>query len=280
MNRGWVAYLTLRSAEKNLKSDGTAKIDINSDDLEALHEELRAVLDEEQASFIIAYRQGGPYDEDSIGASSNGPTEDRKSAGSLQFDYEQGGSVPINSILDVIGTQTRVVEKNQTQRTVVDVAFPDDPGSMAGFLPVLMENLTAGGQEVIPGRLNVNQAPRLLLDGVSNAMPDVLPPEAVEQILSYRSFEPAVDRPEQLYETWLLTQGVVTLDQMKQLMPLVTAGGDIFRAQVVGYYEADGPYTRLEAIIDNSGSTPSVTTIRDLSPLGAGFSAEQLGVSE
>ena len=280
MNRGWAAYLTLRSAERNVRADGTPKIDINSDDLETLHEQLREVLDEEQANFIIAFRQGGPYDEEGDGAAAEGPGEEVKAAGSLQFDYEQGGSVPVNSILDVIGTQTRVVEKSQTQRTIVEIAFPDDPGSMSGYLPTMMENLTAGGQEVIPGRLNVNQAPRVLLDGMSNAMPDVLPPQAVEQILAYRSFEPAIDRPEQLYETWLLTQGVVTLDQMKQLMPLVTAGGDIFRVQVVGYYEADGPYTRLEAVLDNTQATPQVATLRDLSPLGAGFTVEQLGFTQ
>ena len=185
--------------------------------------------------------------------------------------------MPINSILDVIGVQSRVVEKGQTQRTVVDIAFPDDPGAMGGYLPLLMENCTSGGQDVIPGRLNINQAPRVLLAGISAAMPDALPPQAVEQILANRSFEPAIDRPEQLYETWLLTQGIVSLEEMKLLMPLVTAGGDIFRAQVVGYYESDGPCTRLEAVIDNTGSTPQITTIRDFSPLGAGFTVQQLG---
>lgn len=280
MNRGWAAYLTLRSGEKNLRSDGTPKIDVNSDDLEALHEELSAVLDEEQASFIIAFRQGGPYEEDGEAAASAGPTEEIRGAASVNFDYEQGGSVPINSVLDLIGVQTRVVERGQTQRTIVDIAFHDDLGSMATYLPILMENLTAGRQEVIPGRLNINQAPRVLLDGISMAMPDALPPQSVEQILANRSFEPSVDRPEQQYETWLLTTGVVTLEEMKLLMPMVTAGGDIYRAQVVGYYEADGPYTRFEAIVDNTGSSPNVTAVRDLSPLGAGFGVDQLGFTE
>ncbi len=283
MNRGWAAYLSLRSGEKNLRADGTSKIDLNSDDLEALQQDLSAILDEEQASFIVAFRQGGPYDEDADSGNDGqaaGATEETKVASSVDFDYEQNGSVPIESVLDVIGVKTRVVEKGKTQRTVVDIAFPDDPGSMGAFLPILMENCTAGGQAVIPGRLNINQAPRVLLDGISMAMPDALPPEAVEQILANRSLEPAVDRPEQLYETWLLTTGVVTLEEMKRLMPLVTCGGDIFRAQVVGYYEADGPYTRLEAIVDNTGSSPQITAIRDLSPLGAGFSVEQLGFTE
>lgn len=284
MNRGWASYLTLRSGERNLRADGTAKIDVNSDDLEALHQELAAVIDDEQADFIIAYRQGGPYDEEGEsggGAQGGGPQEEIKNAGNLNFDYEQGGSVPLNSILDLIGVRTRVVEKGQTGRTIVEMAFPDEPGAMGAYLPLLMENLTAsGGQDVIPGRLNVNQAPRVLLDGLSRAMPEALRPEVVEQILANRAFEPSVEQPDQAYETWLLSTGVVTLEEMKQLMPLLTSGGDIYRTQVVGYYEAGGPFTRLEAVIDATGTTPSIVSVRDLTPLGAGFTVEQLGWEE
>lgn len=312
MNRGWAAYLTLRSGEKNIRADGTPKIDINGDDLEALHTELKTVLDENMANFIIAYRQGGAYDEETgettaggsapdaesggggqgggggrggrggggDGGSAGGVAEQRKDAASLDLDYEQGGSVPINSILDVIGVQTRVVESGQTGRTIVEVAFADDPGSMQAYLPIMMENLTAGGQDVIPGRININQAPRVILDGLSMAMPTAFPPQTVEYILANRSFEPALDQPDMKYETWLLTTGVVTIDQMKQLMPLISGGGDIYRAQVVGYYEAEGPFTRLEVIVDNTGQLPTISSVRDLTPLGSGFTAEQLGVSE
>ena len=272
MNRGWAAYLTLRSGERNLRADGTPKIDVNSEDLEALQEQLLEVFDVEQANFIIAYRQGGPYEEDEPGGN-----ELIKSANGLQFDFDAGGSVPINSILDLVGVKTRVVEQGQTDRTIVETPFPDEPGAMGVFLPLMMENLTSNPQEVIPGRLNVNQAPRALLEGLSRALPEALPPSAAEIILANRSFEPRIDRPEQEFETWLLTTGVVTLEEMKLLMPLVTAGGDIYRAQVVGYYEAEGPFSRFEATIDATGDEPKVTSISDLTPLGAGFNAAQLG---
>ena len=141
----------------------------------------------------------------------------------------------------------------------------------------MMEHLTASGQQVIPGRININQAPRTLLEGLSTAMPMVFPPEAVQQILANRAFEPGTERPEQLYETWILANGYVTLDQMKQLMPLITSGGDVYRAQVVGYYEADGPFCRLEAIFEGTQGPMRVASVRDLTPLGVGFSVEQLG---
>ncbi|QDU55443.1 type II secretion system minor pseudopilin [Aeoliella mucimassa] len=282
MNRGWSAYLTLSSAEKNLTPEGEAKIDLNSDDLETLHEQLSEILDEEMASFIIAYRQGGAYEEDS--ESSNAAAtggEEVKLASEIELDYEQGGSVPLESVLDLIGVQTRVVESGQTQRTVVEAAFLDDTGSMAAYLPILMDYCTTNGDAVIPGRLNINQAPRTLLEGMSYTLPTALPPDVVEAIISNRVFEPGInDQIDQSHETWLLTMGLVTVEEMKQLIPMITAGGDVHRAQVVGYYEAEGPYTRLEAIIDASGTTPKVLSIRDLTPLGAGFTVEQLGYNE
>jgi hypothetical protein len=66
---------------------------------------------------------------------------------------------------------------------------------------------------------------------------------------------------------------------MKQLMPLITSGGDVYRAQVIGYYEADGPFCRLEVIIDGTESPMRVASVRDLTPLGVGFSLDQLGLA-
>jgi hypothetical protein len=308
MNRGWAAYITLKSAELNIRPDGTPRIDLNNEDLTQLQTELRTIFDEEQTNFILAYRQGGAYKIESdggddaggeVGEGSEGGGEGDegdggggrggggaeegmetvKSADSIELDLEQNASVPIDSILDLVGVSTRVVEKGQTRRTVVEAAFPEDPGVLSSVLPLMMENLTASGQQVIPGRININQAPRTLLEGLSNAMPMVFPPEAVQQILANRYFEPGIERPEQLYETWILVDGYVTLDQMKQLMPLITAGGDVYRAQVVGYYEADGPFCRLEAIFDGTSGPMRVASVRDLTPLGAGFTIDQLGVA-
>ena len=39
--------------------------------------------------------------------------------------------------------------------------------------------------------------------------------------------------------------GIVDLDTMKKLMPLVTAGGNVYRAQIVGYFDEEGPAYRI-----------------------------------
>lgn len=57
---GWAPYLTLHSAEKNVANDGLARINVNSQDLQTLYQDLLdAGLNETYASFIVAYRLAG-----------------------------------------------------------------------------------------------------------------------------------------------------------------------------------------------------------------------------
>jgi DNA uptake protein ComE-like DNA-binding protein len=291
LNRGWSAYLTLDSAERNVKADGTPKIDVNMDDLKELHTQLTAALDAEKANFIVAYRQGGAYNEQGTG----------QPAAGLTIDFTQPGRVKLNTILDLIGVKTRIVRPNQAgqggqqsgaasqggqaaggaggggqgqdSRIVVNAAFAADMSSMRTYLPLLMENLAVNAAPSIPGRININQAPRRILMGIPG-----LEGNAIEQIISTRDAQVGPDRPEQAYETWLLTDGIVELPVMKKLMALVTTGGSVYRAQIVGYFDAGGPANRLEVVIDAT-QTPAVVRRRwELDELGPGYSLEKLGV--
>ena len=58
---GWAGSLTLYSREKNVNAEGSPRINLNEDDMQTLYESLPAVLPEEWAIFIVAYRQNGAY---------------------------------------------------------------------------------------------------------------------------------------------------------------------------------------------------------------------------
>ncbi len=144
---------------------------------------------------------------------------------------------------------------------------------MSTYLPKLMDNLAVNAAPSIPGRLNVNQAPRALLNGVPG-----FTPEMVDQIISHRDVTMGTQKPEQKYETWLLTDGVVDLKIMKQLMPLVTGGGSVYRAQVVGgFFVPDGPVHRVEVLVDATKKPAIVRRRWELSDLGRGYTPEVLG---
>ncbi len=100
----------------------------------------------------------------------------------------------------------------------------------------------------------------------------------VDQIIAHRDVTMGTQRPEQKYETWLLTDGIVDLKTMKQLMPLVTGGGSVYRAQVVGgFFVADGPVHRVEVLIDATKKPAIVRRRWELRDLGRGYTPEALG---
>jgi hypothetical protein len=182
--------------------------------------------------------------------------------------------VTISSLLDLVGVESRLVETGETDRTTVAAAFPNDPGALAELLPLLYENCAVSAEPSRPGRLNINQAPRLLLESFPN-----MPPGVAEQIISNRDFEVTADRPGRQYESWLLTESIVTLEDMKKLAPFITGGGDVYRAQVLGFYDDEGPIARWEAVIDATGDTPQLLQSQELTPLGAGFTPATLGAT-
>lgn len=264
MNRGWSAYLTLYSLEKNTRPDGSPKIDVNQSDMQKLYEELvEALGNEDWAAFIVAYRQNGPYTGTRPGQLISGKTPDLK----------QRGVVKLTTILDLIGARVQARFPGERDAVVLESVFPEIPGVMNVYLPLLMDHLTVNPQKIIPGRININQAPRAVLEGIPG-----MSGELVDTILSQRTVNPVERDPGRDYETWLLTEGLVSLSEMKTLMPFVCAGGAVYRVQAVGYFDGGGPSARVEAVIDTTEEKPKMIFWRDLTHLGRGFGLETLGI--
>ncbi len=265
MNRGWSAYLTLYSLEINLNPDGEPKIDLNQDDMEELYDQLEEVLDSEYATFIVAYRQNGPYE----------GTQPAVKAVGRQLDLKQKGNTKLTTVLDVVGKNVRVQFQGDNERTIVQTPFPDTPGVSALFLPKLMDHCTVNPSPVIPGRININQAPRTVLAGIPE-----LSPEMLDKIIAERMTDPVQQEANERHETWLMDDGIVTLEEMKKLMPFVTGGGSVYRAQVIGYFDRGGPAVRIEAVLDASTQPARVLFFRDLSHLGRGYDLTTLGIED
>jgi hypothetical protein len=79
-------------------------------------------------------------------------------------------------------------------------------------------------------------------------------------------------------EAWLLAEGIVTLTEMKSLSAFLCGGGDVYRAQVVGYFQGGQAASRAEVLLDATASPPRILLYRDISHLGRGYALETLGV--
>lgn len=276
---GWAAYLTVHGAEGNKRRDGTPRVKVNQDDLELLYDELVDALgDEAFASFIAAYRISGQSTSlvAAVAGDGGGNRDEPAEPGGPwsadlldQVDLTGGGKVTLTQILDLVDA-TVTVGSGDRARSYTS-PFASDPISASVTMPILMDALTTQEVDVMPGRINLNECPAELLYGIP-----LLSEETIEGLLQARQADS--DDPNRNFETWPLVEGLVTIDEMRALTPLLTAGGDIYRAQIVGYYETKGASHRSEVVIDATSVNPKIVAWRDLSHLGRGFDLSVLGM--
>jgi hypothetical protein len=278
--RGWSSYLTIYSNERNANSVGLPRIYLNGDDLETLQSELSEVFSDEQTNFILAYRLYGPA---SAEGGENGEEMEVQTADELELDLSQEPQGQLKQVLDLIGAtvliKTEGDGEQQEQAVMVNSPFSVELLAMASYMKTLMDNCTITESEAITGRININEAQREILLGIPAVSTDsgekIMTEELVDEIIRRRAAGDSADRS---HETWLLSEAVLTLDEMRAITPFVCAGGDVFRCQIVGYFQGGGPATRAEVVFDATGDTPRVLFWRDISHLGRGHALETLGV--
>jgi DNA uptake protein ComE-like DNA-binding protein len=303
-DRGWSAYVTLYSVEANLKPDGTQRINLNGEDMQVLFDDVSTVMNEKYATFIVAYRQYGPYTGTAVGT--------QQSTAPLDLTKKATAKGKLASVLDLVGAKVQITNnasgggssggsgggsgqsaggsgqsggasggsgnqsssRGQTGGVILDSPFANEPGLMGTYLPLLLDNTTTNTSPSIPGRININQASSVVMKGIPG-----MDAQMVETIEGARDINSSIGNPAQKHETWLLQQGIVTLPEMKALMPYVCGGGSVYRAQVIGYFDAEGPACRVEAVVDTSSGMARVVFWRELSHLGRGYPLSTLGTS-
>jgi len=126
-----------------------------------------------------------------------------------------------------------------------------------------MEYATVNPAATIPGRININQCSATVLAGIPGMTSDIS-----TKILAQRSVDTATADPARRFETWILTEGIVTLPQMKVLMPFICGGGSAYRCQVIGFFQGGQAFSRAEVVFDATSPLPRILLWRDLTHLG------------
>jgi type II secretory pathway component PulK len=151
-----------------------------------------------------------------------------------------------------------------------------DQGKLAQFLPILLDKCTTRKGTEIPARLNANTAPMAALA----TMPGLTDTD-IQQIQGVRPPPGAAEWSDPTYQTpaWLLTEAKLSLPKLQALERYLTAQTQVYRVQVVGYFDQGGPMARVEAVIDTNAGKPRIIYWRDLSELGKGFNIPRGGGS-
>ncbi len=258
----WAAYLTLYSGERNVDSQGQPRAFLNTPDLRTLHQQIGGRLPDAWVRFIIAYRQFGPY---------TGSDEGQANA-TIRLDLTKPAKHKIASVLDLIGSRVAVPSDSGSAQ-VFQSPLRESPDSMQSALPRLMDAVTVNRSPVLHGRININLAPREIIAAVPN-----MPATVVDQILTSRGLPGSSDDSQRQHPAWPLAQGLLSLETMKQILPYVTCGGDVYRAQVVGFFDHGTPSARAEVVIDATAGSPRRVYYKDLRLLGRGYSLDVLRV--
>jgi len=264
---GWATYLTIYTTVPASESASQPpRVWVNQPDMQQLFDELLNAFgnNKQWAMFVVAYRQNGPTASDATLGSATG----------RELDLNMPGTFSIEHPLDLIGVN-------------VEVVLQGDEGAV-----VLASPFTAGESldyfvDELSGKLTVDETPPVSAGvDVMHASPTVLAAlpgmsaSAVDEILLRRERETDAAADEPLDPLWLLKEGHVSLDEMRSLAPHLQSGGNIYRAQVIGYTRDGKVAHRLEVVVDAGRQPPRLLMCRDLTHLGRGYSLSTLGVAD
>lgn len=132
-------------------------------------------------------------------------------------------------------------------------------------LAVLMDKTTLvkPGQQTIPGLININTAPPLVLrclDGLSD--------EHVSAIVASRD---GLDADTLSTTAWLVTEGVMDIETFEKIAPQITARAQQFTIESLGFTDHMGMVTRLQVVVDYNGPIAQTVYYRDISNLGGAY---------
>jgi hypothetical protein len=291
MYLGWANYLTLYSKESNLNAQGLPRINVNADDLEQLYDDLKSSFNDEWANFIILYRCADAARIQPVGAADLANKSSSLQGSRVTLDFATLTSQrKLNNILDIFSVSIDVGATGDDEGfpgvSTPDDVFSDTVNSPVNILnmgiavPAMMASLTTYAGASIPGRINIMQASRRVLLAIPG-----LEEETVDDIIDRRGTDFELDDPDgadlnRRYETWLMVEGVVDPETMKGLMTYICAGGDVYRAEIVGYFPDGIGTSRAEAVIDTTVAIPRILFWKDKSHLPAGYSVDLLGVDQ
>jgi hypothetical protein len=227
----WLDVLTTASAQRNESFDGRRRINVNSPDLQVLHQQLVEVLPLAVANYIVLMRQ---YP---VGRTS----ADSVDAASVNIDFGVPATFGLTSLMDLIES---AVATGGSEKTLV-VASPMDAMVGAVGMPIdeIFDRLTLTAESRLVGRINILTAPVEVIAAIPG-----LDLTSAQQIVAARA---GADRDTQ-HPIGILSSTGIDSTIVNKVLAYFTVGGDVVRAELIGSVGEGIPESRCEVIVDAS----------------------------
>lgn len=186
------------------------------------------------------------------------------------MDLSAGAKVTIKTIYELIDVQVEATVNNG--RVTLSSPWSSDLARMGEYLPDVTDKLSITADEMIVGRININLCSLEVVSGLPGMTEEIANNIVGSRVIGSGGQMLSNVSDSHATTAWLMNEQIITLEQMRALDPYITARGDAYRAQVVGYFDEGGPIMRLEVVVDAVKQPPEILFQRDLSDLGTGYS--------
>jgi hypothetical protein len=183
------------------------------------------------------------------------------------MDLTRAPQFEIHSLFDLIGTNVRIVIGGKDE--VLTSPWKATGNGAEAALTLLDKALDTRPTKVLRGRLNVNTAPRELLKGLPG-----LSEAKLNKILETRDRQLGKQSGNGPASLWLISEGVLTIEEIRRLAPFLTDRGSVFTGTICAYSPQQGAVYRRKVTIDGTASPPVVSRQLNLPPGDASFRAE------
>lgn len=292
LDLGWSGDWTATGAESNIRPDGKPKINLNQTDLVGLYDELATEFGSDFARFIVAWKVAAPIFNDATPVSAEQALRDSEIERTNTFEermrLQLGGDSPllpppggaqsgtsaskvrggillsnqgrkINSHFDLVGCKVQIMI--DAKDVVIVSPFASDPTSIQRWLPIWEEKTTLNEGPILEGRIDINQAsPSTLrtIDGMTESL--------VASIIKIRESSNLTSE-EFSTVAWLLSRGVLTTAQLRQMGAEITTGGSVISGIAIGQLASSRTATAIQFTMDGRFPPARLTRHVDLAPL-------------
>ncbi len=265
---GWQRFLTYHSGQRNVDWQGRSRVHLNQPDLAELRRELSAIWPTAWVNFTIAYRQFGP----GIAWTTRGGPPGAAAAASnpAPLNLIAPPQVTLVSPLDLVA-KTLLIPTPSGTPFVVESPFSDDPAQAGNYLERLLDQVSVTDSPSLVGRIDINAAPTEVLAAIPQ-----MSASAVERLVNTRQAGSQSVLPKVRSVAWLVTERIMSLEQLRQVEPWLCSRSDVYRAQFVGFRDDRTPLYRCRVLLDGRTLPARYLDFQDFQGWDRGFETWQL----
>lgn len=241
--------LTVWSAERLWQPDGTAKVNINQPDLNAIRASLQGRLPESLLQFLLLARVYGLTATAPTGAAEQG-------ADAVVLPAGATAGAGLKSLGELVDGMVLVPAAGIRPLTLVRSPLQSTQADSDLLFRQLTDVCSTEPGPVIPGRISLQEAPEEVLRG--------LPGLTIEQAASLVAQRTRLQPFERRSLLWPVRAGVLTVEQWRAMLPELTDIGDVFQAELIVYRVVGGPLLRRKLILDAAAGASRRVYWRDV----------------